>query len=74
MTLPLLRPTVAEVDLKKLSRNLHKIKMQVGEGVGILVPLKANAYGHGAEGVGRFLEENVLCQFFGTASVEEGMQ
>ena len=27
MTLPLLRPTVAEVDLKKLSRNLHKIKM-----------------------------------------------
>ncbi|MBQ9970839.1 MAG: alanine racemase [Elusimicrobiaceae bacterium] len=74
MTLPLLRPTVAEVDLKKLSRNLHKIKMQVGEGVGILVPLKANAYGHGAEGVGRFLEENALCQFFGTASVEEGMQ
>ncbi|MDD6153820.1 MAG: alanine racemase [Elusimicrobia bacterium] len=72
MTMPILRPTVAEVDLKKMARNLHKVRERVGN-VKILTLLKANAYGHGAVPVGLYLQENSLCDFFGVASVEEGL-
>lgn len=73
MTLPILRPTIAEVDLKKLARNMRKVHEQAGPGVKVLTVLKANAYGHGAEKLGCFLEQNHLSDFFGTASVEEGL-
>ena len=73
MILPILRPTVAEVDLKKLARNMRKVHEQAGPGVKVLTVLKANAYGHGAEKLGCFLEQNHLSDFFGTASVEEGI-
>lgn len=72
MQMPILRPTVAEVDLKKMARNLHKVRERVGN-VKILTLLKANAYGHGAVPVGLYLQENNLCEFFGVASVEEGL-
>lgn len=71
--MPILRPTVAEVDLKKMARNLHKVRVRVGEAVKLLTLLKANAYGHGAVPVGLYLQENNLCDFFGVASVEEGL-
>ena len=70
--MPILRPTVAEVDLKKMARNRHKVRERVGN-VKILTLLKANAYGHGAVPVGLYLQENNLCDFFGVASVEEGL-
>lgn len=70
--MPILRPTVAEVDLKKMVRNLHKVRERVGN-VKILTLLKANAYGHGAVPVGLYLQESNLCDFFGVASVEEGL-
>lgn len=73
MPLPILRPTVAEVDLKKLARNMRKVHEQAGTGVKVLTVLKANAYGHGAERLGLFLQQNQLSDFFGTASVEEGI-
>lgn len=72
MPMPILRPTVAEVDLKKMARNLHKVRERVGD-VKILTLLKANAYGHGAVPVGLYLQENRLSDFFGVASVEEGL-
>ena len=70
---PILRPTVAEVDLTKLARNLRKVRTQVGPQVELLAILKANAYGHGAAQLGKFIEEQKLAQWFGVASVEEGM-
>ena len=73
MDIPILRPTVAEVDLAKLSRNMRKVRGQVADGVKLLALVKANAYGHGAVAVAQFLEENKLCEFFGVASVEEGI-
>ena len=73
MSMPILRQTVAEVDLKKLARNMHKVHAQAGAGVKVLTVLKANAYGHGAEKLGLFLQQNHLSDFFGTASVEEGI-
>lgn len=72
MQMPILRPTIAEVDLKKMARNLHKVRERVGD-VKILTLLKANAYGHGAVPVGLYLQENQLSDFFGVASVEEGL-
>ena len=73
MSMPILRPTIAEVDLKKLARNMRKVHEQAGAGVKVLTVLKANAYGHGAEKLGLFLQQRRLSDFFGTASVEEGM-
>ncbi len=70
---PILRPTVLEVDLNKLARNLRKVRTQVGPQTELLAILKANAYGHGAETIGQFIEENKLAQWFGVASVEEGI-
>ena len=71
--MPLLRPTVAEIDLTKLTRNLRKVHSQVGPQTEILAILKANAYGHGAVKLGQFIEENQLANWFGVASVEEGI-
>ena len=74
MNIPLLRPTVAEVDLTKLSANLARVRGAVGPNVKLLTLVKANAYGHGAVAVSRFLQENNLSEFLGVASVEEGLQ
>ena len=41
--MPILRPTIAEVDLTKLTRNLQKVRSQVGPHTQILAILKANA-------------------------------
>ncbi len=73
MTTPFLRPTWAEIDLDAYGRNLQKIRAKVGPSVKILALLKANAYGHGALPLGVYAQENNLCQFFGVASVEEGI-
>ena len=70
---PILRPTIAEVDLTKLMRNLQKVRSQVGPQTQLLAILKANAYGHGAETLGQFIEEKQLAQWFGVACVEEGI-
>ena len=70
---PILRPTIAEVDLTKLMRNLQKVRSQVGPQTQLLAILKANAYGHGAEKLGQFIEEKQLAQWFGVACVEEGI-
>ena len=74
MNMPLLRPTVAEVDLTKLAANLARVRGAVEKNVKLLTLVKANAYGHGAVAVSQFLQENKLCEFLGVASVEEGLQ
>jgi alanine racemase len=50
------RPTWAEVDLGAITHNIALIRERVGRTVKLLVPVKANAYGHGAAIVGRHLE------------------
>ena len=74
MTIPLLRPTFAEVDLTKLAANLARVRGVVDPNVKLLTLVKANAYGHGAVPVSQFLQEKNLCEFLGVASVEEGLQ
>lgn len=73
MQIPFLRPVWAEINLTAYQHNLQKIRQQIGPDVKLLALLKANAYGHGALGLGLFAQEKQLCDFFGVASVEEGI-
>ena len=41
------RPTFIEVDLNAIRHNFLQIRKHVGKDIAILVPIKANAYGHG---------------------------
>jgi alanine racemase len=51
-----IRQTRAEIDLGALATNLRHVKELVGEDVGVLAVVKADAYGHGAIPVARALE------------------
>lgn len=42
------RPTWVEIDLGAIASNVRRLKNMVGEEVGIIASLKADAYGHGA--------------------------
>ncbi|HSM72334.1 MAG TPA: alanine racemase [Anaerolineales bacterium] len=65
-----IRPVYLEVDLPQLKRNTEAIRAYVGSAK-IMPMIKANAYGHGMDGVAPFIEPYV--DYFGVAIVEEGV-
>ena len=65
------RPTLVEVDLGRLTGNLQAIRRQVGTAK-VMAILKANAYGHGMVEVARHLER-VGVDYLGVAVLEEGI-
>jgi alanine racemase len=67
-----IRPTVAEIDLGAVQRNLVRFRQVVGPAVGIFGVVKADAYGHGAVPVARALEP--LCNALAVSLVEEGFE
>ena len=67
----MLRPTHLVVNLTRLQRNLEAIRAHVTPAQ-VMVMLKANAYGHGLEGVAPFIESRV--DAIGVALVEEAIQ
>lgn len=64
------RPTYLEVDLSALKNNVQAIRQRVSPAM-VCVMLKANAYGHGVEGVAPFIEPYV--DMIGVAILEEGV-
>ncbi len=66
------RPTWIEIDLKAITQNLDRIREHLRPGTEILVPVKANAYGHGAVEIARFLETQEI-SFLGVASIDEAV-
>ena len=64
------RPVYLEVNLSQLKRNVDAIRAHVGS-TKIMPMVKANAYGHGVDGVAPFIEPYV--DYFGVAIVEEGI-
>lgn len=63
----------AEIDLTALEENLFQVRNQVGD-CPILAVVKANAYGHGAVEVARFLSGcRANISLFGVAFIEEGL-
>jgi alanine racemase len=67
-----IRPTVAEIDLGAVQRNLARVRQLVGPGVRLFGVVKADAYGHGAVPVARALEP--LCNALAVSLVEEGLE
>ena len=65
-----MRPTTLEVNLSQLKQNLENIRAHVAPAK-VLVVLKANAYGHGVDGVAPFIAR--FADYIGVAIVEEGI-
>jgi alanine racemase len=66
------RPTWAEIDLSAITHNIAVIRERAGRPVKLLVPVKANAYGHGAAVVGRHLEA-LGVEGLATANVDDAV-
>ncbi len=66
------RPTWAEIDLGAITHNIALIRERAGRPVKLLVPVKANAYGHGAAVVGRHLEA-IGVDGLATANVDDAV-
>lgn len=64
--------TYAKIDFDNLEYNINSIKSKVNGNAKILGVIKADAYGHGAVEVGKFLENK--CDFFGVACIEEALE
>lgn len=69
MPLPV-RPTHLLVNLGQLRRNVEAIRAKV-KPAKVMVMLKANAYGHGVDGLAPFIEPHL--DYIGVASLEEGI-
>ena len=67
-----IRPTVAEIDLGALHRNVARVRAIVGPKVAIYGVVKADAYGHGAVAVAGLLEP--LVDALAVSLVEEGLE
>jgi len=65
-----IRPVYLEVNLAQLKRNIEAIRAHVGPAM-VMPMIKANAYGHGVDGVAPFIEPYV--DHFGVAILEEGI-
>ncbi len=68
-----MRAVVCEVNLDTISRNIIEIKKKIGINRKILVPVKANAYGHGAIGTSKALEKMPV-DILGVSSIYEGKE
>lgn len=69
----MLYPTHAEIDLAAIRDNLLGVRGRVGS-VAVLVCVKANAYGHGAVDVARYLQNQRLADGLGVATVPEAIE
>lgn len=70
----MLYKTHARVDLEAIRHNLRGIRAAVGSERKVLMAVKANAYGHGAVPVSRAVEGAGLVDWFGVATVPEGLE
>jgi alanine racemase len=65
---------IVQIDLAALDRNLSRVKVSVGERP-IIAVIKADAYGHGAVAIARFLSERatVRARMFAVATLSEAI-
>lgn len=69
----MLYATHAEINLHALTVNARALRERAG-GRKVLAAVKANAYGHGAVNVAHVLERRRLVDWFGVATVPEGIE
>ena len=65
--------TYAEINLNSIENNLKEIKKIIGNKKKILLPVKADAYGHGIIEISKFVSNNKLVNMLGVASVDEAL-
>lgn len=68
-----MRGTRALIHLENLAHNIREIKKTVGDGVALCLPVKANAYGHGAVPVAKKALECGV-NYLAVATVDEGCE
>lgn len=66
------RPVEAEIDLDAITHNIGLIRAMAGPGRSVIVPVKANAYGHGMVPVCRHLE-TLGVEGLATANVDDAI-
>jgi len=66
------RPTWAEINLDNLAYNFFQVKRKLPKGTGVMVTVKADAYGHGLIPVSKRLESCGV-DYLGVASIDEGI-
>lgn len=71
--MPSSRPTLVKINLQALRQNLQTVRRRAGAERMIFAVIKANAYGHGAVEIGKFLQEEGVGHF-GVATAEEGAE
>lgn len=64
--------TWVQIDLGAICHNVACVRNKIGQDVKLLTVIKADAYGHGAVEVAKALQKQ--CDFFGVASVSEGVE
>ncbi len=62
--------TYVRIDLDAIQNNMDAVRRKTG--VAVMAVVKADAYGHGAVPVARFLQDS--CAFFGVSSVAEALE
>jgi alanine racemase len=67
------RPIWAEIEFGAITHNIELIRERAGRPVRLIVPVKANAYGHGAVAVARHLEQ-IGVDAVATANVDEAIE
>ena len=66
------RPTIAQIDLRALEHNFNLLRRMAGKATKILPVIKADAYGHGIEGISRKLISSGV-DYLGVATVDEAV-
>lgn len=67
------RPVWAEIELGAITHNIARIRERAGRPVRLIVPVKADAYGHGAGAVARHLAQ-IGVDALATANVDEAIE
>lgn len=62
----------AVISLSAIEENIKNVRERLPQGTSLMAVLKADAYGHGAEAVGKRIEKYIDAA--GVASVEEGLE
>ena len=70
----MLYATCARIDLAALAHNVAQARHIIGPDRALLAAVKANAYGHGAVPICRFLQEKELVDWLGVATVPEALE
>ena len=66
-------PTRAEINLNAFDHNIRQIRNTIGRNVKILIPVKADAYGHGSIEISKRCEKLAI-DMLGVANVDEAQQ